>query len=71
MNVAKRIWVQHCINVTLSIIGVLGSLYIIGWVDHENRVAIGFTYFSLSVILLVITTINYNVVMNKINRNKD
>lgn len=57
--------IQHYINSVLSAAGIVGSLYVIGWVDHENHVIVGATCFLLFLGLLVGSVINYNVQSNK------
>lgn len=68
MNLRNGVKLQHNINVILSTAGLIGSLYILGWVPHENHVIIGFSCFILFLILLIGTTLNYTNVLGKIEK---
>lgn len=70
MNLRNGVKMQHHINVILCAAGLIGSLYILGWVPHENHVIIGFSCFILFLILLIGTTLNYTNVIGKI-KNRD
>ncbi|MNE96127.1 hypothetical protein D3C80_1942930 [compost metagenome] len=56
---------MYYINCVLSAAGIVGSLYVLGWVDHENHTIIGSTCFLLFLSLLVGSVINYNVISNR------
>lgn len=51
----------HYINCLLSTSGLIGSLYVLGWVDHENHVIVGTLCFILFLAGLIASTINYSV----------
>lgn len=55
----------HYINCVLSTSGLIASLYVLGWVDHENHVIVGTFCFILFLAGLLASTINYNVKTNK------
>lgn len=66
MTLLDRVKLQQQINVVLCAFGLMGSLYILGWVEHVQHFAVGTSCFVLFLILTVISAMNYNSVVDKI-----
>lgn len=66
MNLMDRVKLQQHINVILSAFGLIGSLYILGWVDHARHFEVGASCFILFLLLTVLSAMNYNSVVDTI-----